>query len=107
MLRVHQQKKSNFESPSEGKVKIKNLRSVKNEMEMKLSSIEPLKLKSMMLINIGSTFRAPYGSTLLIKDGVEVALNQMILEWDPYTVPIIAEESGTLDFKDLVEGVRL
>ena len=29
----------------------------------------------------------------------------MLLEWDPYTVPIVAEESGILDYSDLVEGV--
>jgi DNA-directed RNA polymerase subunit beta' len=41
----------------------------------------------------------------MVKDSSDISLNQLILEWDPYTVPIIAEESGILDFKDLVEGV--
>jgi len=98
--------KSNFESPSEGKVKIKNLRSVTNENgnEIIINRTTEIEIYDVNKTLV-STFRAPYGSTLLMKDGVEVALNQMILEWDPYTVPIIAEESGTLDFKDLVEGV--
>jgi DNA-directed RNA polymerase subunit beta' len=52
-----------------------------------------------------STFRAPYGSTLLSKNNTEVKLNAVLLEWDPYTVPIVAEETGKLDFADLVEGV--
>jgi DNA-directed RNA polymerase subunit beta' len=52
-----------------------------------------------------STFRAPYGSSLVVKNGSSVKLNSLLLEWDPYTVPIVAEETGKLDFTDLVEGV--
>ncbi len=98
--------KSNFESPSDGKIKIKNLRSVKNENNNEIiinrtTEIEIYDVNKTLV----STFRAPYGSTLMVKDAADISLNQLILEWDPYTVPIIAEESGILDFKDLVEGV--
>jgi DNA-directed RNA polymerase subunit beta' len=98
--------KSNFESPSDGKIKIKNLRSVKNENNNEIiinrtTEIEIYDVNKTLV----STFRAPYGSTLMVKDTADISLNQLILEWDPYTVPIIAEESGILDFKDLVEGV--
>ena len=98
--------KSNFESPSDGKVKIKNLSSVINEAGSEIiinrtSEIEVYDLNNKLV----STFRAPYGSTLLVKNNTEVKLNTVLLEWDPYTVPIVAEETGVLDFADLVEGV--
>ncbi len=98
--------KSNFESPSDGKVKIKNLRSVINGSgsEIIINRTTELEIfdNNKTLV---SSFRAPYGSTLLVKNGVEVKLNSLLLEWDPYTVPIVAEETGKLDFSDLVEGV--
>ena len=98
--------KSNFESPSDGKIKIQNLRSVVNQTGSEIIINRTTELEIYDLNNkLVSTFRAPYGSTLLVKDKAEVKLNDLLLEWDPYTVPIVAEESGTLDFSDLVEGV--
>ena len=98
--------KSNFESPSDGKIKIQNLRSVINQAGSEIIINRTTELEIYDLNNkLVSTFRAPYGSTLLVKDKAEVKLNDLLLEWDPYTVPIVAEESGTLDFSDLVEGV--
>ena len=98
--------KSNFESPSDGKVKIKNLRSVTNGSgsEIIINRTTELEIfdNNKTLV---SSFRAPYGSTLLVKNGSDVKLNSLLLEWDPYTVPIVAEETGKLDFSDLVEGV--
>ncbi len=98
--------KSNFESPSDGKVKIKNLRSVTNGSgsEIIINRTTELEIfdNNKTLV---SSFRAPYGSTLLVKNGADVKLNNLLLEWDPYTVPIVAEETGKLDFSDLVEGV--
>ncbi len=98
--------KSNFESPSDGKIKIKNLKSVVNDAGSEIiinrtSELEVYDNNNKLI----STFRAPYGSTLLTKNGAEVKLNTLLLEWDPYTVPIVAEESGILDYSDLVEGV--
>ena len=98
--------KSNFESPSDGKIKIQNLRSVTNQSGSEIIINRTTELEIYDLNNkLVSTFRTPYGSTLLVKDKSEVKLNDLLLEWDPYTVPIVAEESGTLDFSDLVEGV--
>ncbi len=98
--------KSNFESTSDGKVKIKNLKSVINGSgsEIIINRTTELEIfdNNKTLV---SSFRAPYGSTLLVKNGAEVKLNSLLLEWDPYTVPIVAEETGKLDFSDLVEGV--
>ncbi len=98
--------KSNFESPSDGKIKIKNLRSVVNGSgnEIIINRTTELEIfdNNKTLV---SSFRAPYGSTLLVKNGSDVKLNSLLLEWDPYTVPIVAEETGKLDFSDLVEGV--
>jgi DNA-directed RNA polymerase subunit beta' len=51
-----------------------------------------------------ATYRIPYGARLLADEGVEVTRGQRLAEWDPYTLPIIAEREGVSHFVDLVEG---
>ncbi len=47
------------------------------------------------------------GAVLGKKDGEKVKSGQKFVHWDPYHVPIIAEESGKVELHDLVEGVTL
>jgi len=98
--------KSTFESPTEGKVEIKNLRSVTNSSGSEIVVNRTTEINIFDINdNLSATFRAPYGSNILVKDKQSVSLNTLLLEWDPYTVPVIAEATGSLDFLDLVEGV--
>jgi DNA-directed RNA polymerase subunit beta' len=48
-----------------------------------------------------------YGAKLKVEDGEAVKLGQVIGEWDPYTFSILTEIAGTIQFKDLQEGVTL
>ncbi len=48
-----------------------------------------------------------YGAKLLVEDGQPVTLGQTLVEWDPYTFSILTEVGGTIQFKDLLEGVTL
>lgn len=53
-------------------------------------------------------YRVPYGARLLtLEDGTEVTRGQKLAEWDPFTLPIITERSGTVEYADLIEGVTL
>jgi DNA-directed RNA polymerase subunit beta' len=52
-------------------------------------------------------FRVPYGARLLADEGATVARGQKLAEWDPYTLPIITERSGIVEYADLIEGVTL
>ena len=47
------------------------------------------------------------GAVLFKKDGDKVKLNEKISEWDPYQLPIIAEEAGYVGLMDLIDGVTL
>ena len=51
--------------------------------------------------------RVPYGARLLFDDGGHVDKGDKLLEWDPYTLPIITEREGIVTFSDLVEGVSM
>src|SRR5690242_6998238 len=48
-----------------------------------------------------------YGARITVDDGASVKSNQILLEWDPYTFSILTEISGTIHFRDLVEGLTL
>jgi DNA-directed RNA polymerase subunit beta' len=51
--------------------------------------------------------RLPYGARLLAAAGDSVQKGQMLASWDPYTLPIITEKEGYVDYVDLVEGVSM
>jgi DNA-directed RNA polymerase beta' subunit len=51
--------------------------------------------------------RLPYGSKLLVKDKANVKRGTKMAEWDPYTLPIITEKNGTVNYMDLIEGLSM
>ncbi len=46
-----------------------------------------------------------YGAKINVEENAPVKANQILLEWDPYTFSILTEVSGTIHFKDLIDGV--
>ncbi|MGR3490675.1 MAG: DNA-directed RNA polymerase subunit beta', partial [Shimia sp.] len=54
-----------------------------------------------------ATFKVMYGSKLLVKDGETVSRGDKLFEWDPFTLPIIAEKAGTVKLVDLTSGVSV
>src|SRR5947209_9706902 len=48
-----------------------------------------------------------YGARITVEDGAPVKSNQILLEWDPYTFSILTEISGTIHFKDLIDGLTI
>ena len=51
--------------------------------------------------------RLPYGGKLFVKDGQAVNPGDILIEWDPYTIPIITEMDGIANFMDLIDGVSM
>jgi DNA-directed RNA polymerase subunit beta' len=52
-------------------------------------------------------YRLQYGSKLLKQDGSMLNAGEIVVEWDPYTIPIITEKEGTAHYVDLVDGVSM
>jgi DNA-directed RNA polymerase subunit beta' len=48
-----------------------------------------------------------YGSKLFVTEKAKVARGDKLFEWDPYTLPIIAEKSATVKYVDLVSGIAV
>ncbi len=51
--------------------------------------------------------RVPYGTHLLLKDGTKVTEGQRLAEWDPFTTPVITDQSGIVKYQDLLDGRTL
>ena len=48
--------------------------------------------------------RVPYGTVLLHENGAAVEEGARLAEWDPFTLPIITEQSGIVKYQDLLDG---
>ena len=52
-----------------------------------------------------SVDKAPYGATLFFKEGDAVKRGDKLCQWDPYTLPIMTERKGFVQYIDVIEGV--
>lgn len=49
-------------------------------------------------------YTIPNGAILMVVEGEEVKEKQVLCQWDPHSVPILAEVGGKVSFVDFVEG---
>ncbi len=85
-----------------------------NEMTLQNSSDETMVMgrnMKMLIIDENGDERAShkvgYGTKLFVKEGQEVARGDKLYEWDPYTLPMIAEAAGTAKTVDLISGISV
>jgi len=48
-----------------------------------------------------------YGARLKVKEGMQVKGGQLIAEWEPHSIPILADVGGKVEFVDIIEGVTM
>jgi len=48
-----------------------------------------------------------YGAKIHVKEAQSVKRGTKLFEWDPYTLPIIAEKAGLAKFVDLISGISV
>ncbi|WP_126177239.1 DNA-directed RNA polymerase subunit beta' [Tsuneonella rigui] len=51
--------------------------------------------------------KVPYGTVLMHKDGDTVKEGERLAEWDPFSLPIITEQSGVVRYQDLIDGTTM
>ncbi len=49
-------------------------------------------------------YPAVYGAKIFFKEGDEVNVGDKIIEWDPFSIPILTEVGGVVKFEDIVVG---
>jgi len=48
-----------------------------------------------------------YGAKLTVKEGQKVEIGHKLVEWDPYSMPILTELGGRIAYGDIVEGTTV
>ena len=101
-------KRSHAVSVKGGSVEFKSVRTIKNRD----NHIVVVSRAGMAIIHEKATgmieeYKLPHGARLKISEGDKVAPGGLIAEWDPYTMPIVAEHEGTVTLKEVREGVTL
>ena len=87
---------SNIKTDANGKVKLKDVKVLTNEAG------EEIVVSQNARIIIGKQrYEIPSGSALKIKDGQSVTKGQVLVEFDPYHVPIITSVEGKVEFRDI------
>ncbi len=96
------------EASQEGTIKFNNAALLENA---KGENIVMGRSMEIVIIDANGQERAKhklsYGTNVLVKDGQKVIRGDKLFEWDPYTLPIIAEKAGTTKYADLVNGVAI
>jgi DNA-directed RNA polymerase subunit beta' len=54
-----------------------------------------------------ASHRLQFGARILHAEGALVKKGERLVEWDPYTRPIITEKAGIVKFQDMIEGVSV
>jgi DNA-directed RNA polymerase subunit beta' len=49
-------------------------------------------------------YPVPYGAHLKVRDGSVVKRADLLAEWDPFSIPILAEVDGIVKYGDIIEG---
>jgi DNA-directed RNA polymerase subunit beta' len=52
-------------------------------------------------------YPAVYGAKIKVEDGTRAAAGQVLVEWDPYTTPILTEVPGKLFYRDIEDDVTI
>jgi DNA-directed RNA polymerase subunit beta' len=96
---------SSIQPRNQGKVKFLNLKTVINE---KGNLVVMNRNGEIAVLGKGGReverYPITYGATLMIKNGQKVKPEQVLAEWDPFTIPIMTDVHGVIKFGDIIEG---
>ncbi|MCS6855437.1 MAG: DNA-directed RNA polymerase subunit beta', partial [Elioraea sp.] len=99
---------SQVEAATEGTVTVKNRNVVLNSQGVAIVMSRNCEL---VLLDAQkrerARYRVPYGAKLLADEGSQVTRGQKLAEWDPYTLPVITEKGGIVEYVDLIDGVTI
>jgi DNA-directed RNA polymerase subunit beta' len=96
---------STIQPRNKGKVKFIDLKTVENKDD---NLVVMNRIGQLAVIGKGGreVERYPiiYGAVLKVRNGQKVSPDQVLAEWDPFTLPIMTDVGGVVKFGDIVEG---
>ena len=96
---------SNATAPLSGTIKLENIKIIEDKFKNKIVLSRNGKIKIIDENIEKYSSNIPFGSKLLVSDDDTVKNNQLLAEWDPYTLPIISEKNGFVSYLDLKQGI--
>ena len=87
---------SDYKADVSGKVKLKDISILVND-----EGKEIVVSQNGRVIIGKHRYEVPSGSTLHVKDGDSVKKGQVLVEFDPYQIPIITSVAGKVEFRDI------
>ena len=99
---------SSAEARTEGEVRYLNLRTVEDRQKRRIASNRHGEI---VVYDASGHERerhpVVYGAWVRVADGEQVKPGTMLLEWDPFANPLLAEVGGTARFGDIIDGVTM
>ncbi|PTQ74722.1 DNA-directed RNA polymerase subunit beta' [Celeribacter persicus] len=96
------------ESNQEGKIEFRDANLLENKHGEQIVMGRNMKLAIMDENGVErASYKLGYGTKVFVTDGQTVGRGEKLFEWDPYTLPIIAEKSGKAKFVDLITGLSV
>ncbi|MDD7972142.1 DNA-directed RNA polymerase subunit beta' [Roseinatronobacter alkalisoli] len=96
------------ESNAAGRIELRNIQTIENAAGELIVTGRSMQIAIIDENNVErAVFKPGYGSKLFVKDGEQVERGSKLFEWDPYTLPIIAETNGKARFVDLIAGLSV
>ena len=97
-----------IQARNKGKVSFQNLKTVKN---IEGDYVAMNRNGEIAILGKGGReierYPIIYGAILKVTDNQNIKPNQVLAEWDPFTIPILTEVEGTIKFGDIQDGVTM
>ena len=90
-----------------GKVTFKDMKVITNVYDNKIC----LSRNGSIFVEAGNgtikEYKVQYGATVYVNDKATVEKGTLLAEWDPHSIPVLAEAEGVVRLTDVVEGITL
>ena len=93
------------------KVELVDLKTVETKDEegkkvtIVISRTAEIRLIDLKSKNVLSTKNIPYGSSLFVKNGDKVKINDELCKWDPFNGVVVSEFSGKIVYENIEQGI--
>ena len=93
------------------KVELDDLKTVEtkdeegNQVTVVISRTAEVRLIDLKSKNVLSTKNIPYGSSLFVKSGDKVKINDVLCKWDPFNGVVVSEFTGKIIYENIEQGI--
>jgi len=96
---------SSASSPIDGTIKADKYKYIEDKSGNKILLSRNAKVKIIADEEEKFSLNIPFGSRIFFENDKKVKAGEVFADWDPYTLPIIAEKEGYIKYVDLKQGI--